>query len=180
MNITEVFIGGISPSKCNYYSTYLQRSYSQNVPGRTRNFPIIAVSGLQLRWAPLLQVAFFAAITLIVLSEDFPSFAGQYKRLAGAFSHGLRRTNRRPLYSSLVLRFDARTALSSLVLGVQPEGQPKTVIFFARQLQRTCRLVSAHLRCPDRRWCPQQGDLSQALKLDKVHLKEIQNSYAPI
>ena len=155
MNITEVFIGGVSPSKCNYYSTYLQRSYSQNVPGRTRNFPIIAVSGLQLRWAPLLQVAFFAAITLVVLSEDFPSFAGQYKRLAGVFSRGLRCTDRRPLYSSLVLHFDARAALSSLVLGVRPEGQLKTIIFFARQLQSTCRQVSAHLRCPDRMWCPQ-------------------------
>ena len=156
INITGVFIGGVSPPKYNYSSAPLQRSYSQNIPGCTRNFPTTAVSGLQLRWAPLLQAAFFAVITLVVLSKDFPSFAGQYKRLAGVFSRGLWCTDRRPLYSSLVLHFDARAALSSLVLGVQPEGQPKTVIFFARQLQSTCRLVSAHLRCPNRRWCPQQ------------------------
>jgi hypothetical protein len=50
---TWVFIGGISPSKCKYYSKPIQRSYSQNILGRTSNFLITAASGLQLRWAPL-------------------------------------------------------------------------------------------------------------------------------
>ena len=144
-----VFIGGVSPSKCNYYSTSLQQSYSQNIPGRTRNFPITVVSGLQLRCAPLPQAAIFATTNLIALAEDFPSRAGQFERL--------RPTDRRPLYSSLVLRFNARAAWSSHTFGVQSEDTPKTNIFSTHpQFQRTCRLVFAYLRHPDRRWCPQQ------------------------
>ena len=89
MNITGIFIGGVSPSKCNFYSTSLQRLYFQNIPGRTCNFPITVVSGLQLRWALLLQAAFFATITLAAVSEDIPSFAGQHNaslvRPRGAF-----------------------------------------------------------------------------------------------
>ena len=49
MYITKVFIGGDPPPKCNYYPMPLQRLYSQNIPGRTRNFLITIMSGLQLR-----------------------------------------------------------------------------------------------------------------------------------
>ena len=121
MNIIRVFIGGVSPSKCNYYSTSLQWSYSHNISGHTRNFPITVVSGLQLRWAPLLQTAFFATITLAAVSEDIPSFAGQHKRLAGAASRRLRSNDRKA-----------------------------TISFAHRSLQRTCRLVFACLRLPGR------------------------------
>jgi hypothetical protein len=76
MNITGVFIGGVLPPKRNYYSASLQRSYFHNIPGRTRNFSITVVRGLQLRWAPLLQAAFFATITVAALPEGFPSSAG--------------------------------------------------------------------------------------------------------
>ena len=106
------------------------------------------MSGLQLRWAPLPQAAIFATTNLIALAEDFPSRAGQFERL--------RPTDRRPLYSSLVLRFNARAAWSSHTFGVQSEDTPKTNIFSTHpQFQRTCRLVFAYLRRPDRRWCPQ-------------------------
>ena len=118
MNITEVFIGGVSPSKCNYYSKPLQQSYPRNIPRRTCNFPITVVSGLQLRWAPLPQAAFFATTNIAVLPEDFPSFAGQYERLTGASSLRLRPNDRRPSYSSLILRFIARAAWSSRTFSV--------------------------------------------------------------
>jgi hypothetical protein len=40
MYITGVFIGGVMPPMYHYSFTLLQRSYSLNIPGRTRDFPI--------------------------------------------------------------------------------------------------------------------------------------------
>ena len=39
MNITGVFIGGVTPPTYIYSSILLQRPYSWNISGRTRNFP---------------------------------------------------------------------------------------------------------------------------------------------
>ena len=72
MYITWVFIDGVLPPKYNYYPMSLQWSYSQNIPGRTRNFPITIVSGLQLRWAPLPQAVFFASTLLVAHLRDVP------------------------------------------------------------------------------------------------------------
>ena len=102
------------------------------------------MSGLQLRWAPLLQTAFFATITLAAVSEDIPSFAGQHKCLAGAASRRLWPNNRRPPYPSLILRFNARAALSSRVFGFPAEGQTKTIISLASN--HTCLRVPSATR----------------------------------
>ena len=51
MNITGVFIGGVTPPTYIYSSILLQRPYSWNIPGRTHNFPITYVGALQLKWA---------------------------------------------------------------------------------------------------------------------------------
>ena len=88
MYITEVFIGGDPPPKYNYYPMPLQRSYSQNIPGRIRNFLITIMSGLQLRWAPLPQAVFFASILLVVLLKDVPSSADGLRIIFGRPAEG--------------------------------------------------------------------------------------------
>ena len=40
--VMSVFIGGVTPPMYNYYFTPLQRSYTRNIPGRTRDFHITA------------------------------------------------------------------------------------------------------------------------------------------
>ena len=66
----------------------LQRSYFLNIPGRTRNFSITIVSGLQLRWAPLPQAVFFASILLVALLKDVPSSADGLRIIFGRPAEG--------------------------------------------------------------------------------------------
>jgi len=66
----------------------LQRLYSQNIPGRIRNFLITIMSGLQLRWAPLPQAVFFASILLVVLLKDVPSSAAGLRIIFGRPAEG--------------------------------------------------------------------------------------------
>jgi len=114
--ITGVFIGGVSPFECKYYSKPLQRSYSQNIPGLTRNFPITTVSGLQLRRAPLPGATLFATINLDAFSEDSLSFDKRLRHRVDTPIQPLRRIIRRLSCSSLDLRFSPHIVWSSRTL----------------------------------------------------------------
>ena len=116
MLITGVFIGGVSPSKCKYYSEPLQQSYTRNILGLTRNFPVTTASGLQLRRTPLFRATLFAMISLDTPSKDFLFFARRLKHLAGAPVLLLRCNIRRPSCSSLDLRFSSHIIWSSRIL----------------------------------------------------------------
>ena len=61
-------------------------------------------------------------------------------RPRGAFGQ----TTERPPYPSLIVRFNARAALSSLVFGFQAEGQTKTIISLASN--HTCLRVPSATR----------------------------------
>ena len=69
-------------------ASQVQRSYSQNIPGRTRNFPITIVSGLQLRWAPLTQAVFFASTLLFTHLRDVPYFKDGLRLIFGRPAEG--------------------------------------------------------------------------------------------
>ena len=131
----------VSPPKCNYYPMSLQRSYFQNISGRTRNFPITVVSGLQLRWAPLPQAVFFASILLVALLKDVPSSADGLPSIFGRPAEGPGVLH--SLFSSIIV-------LSRLRVSSAPGRRvAKAGILFARPwpwLYRTCRLVFTLLR----------------------------------
>jgi len=98
-------------------ASQVQRSYSQNIPGRTRNFPITIVSGLQLRWAPLTQAVFFASTLLFTHLRDVPYF-----------EDGLRLIFGRPAEGPSVLRFDACAIPPSRIFGCLPEEQRRLAL----------------------------------------------------
>jgi len=149
MNNTGVFIGGVLPSEYNYTSALLQRLYSHNISGRTRNF---------------------LKTSLVRYSSDGPRCFRQpsSRRSSSSCSSWTFLPPPTGLHAILgwldegsgVLRSLSASMLALSRLRMSSASVPKIGVLSARPwpwLQYTCSLVLALLRRPDRRWCPQQG-----------------------
>ena len=120
MNIKEVFIGSVTPPMYNYSSTPLQRSYSWNIPGCTRNFPNTS-SVRYSQTGPQLQI-----ILLGLLHEDYAAchlLLADARTVRSSRIFGYRPEDKRRLCGPLFTRRDAPVDRSSRVFIFRPEDK---------------------------------------------------------
>ena len=121
LDVQEVFIGGVTPPTYIYSSTPLQRSYSWNIPGCTRNFPNTS-SVRYSQTGPQLQIILFG-----LLHEDYAAcclLLADARIVWSSRVFGFRPEDKRRLRGPLFIpRHDALVDRSPRVFVFRPEDK---------------------------------------------------------